>query len=310
MEKSAESAPPSAGFYNFLGWLDVNRKRVAIGAVILAVIGLVAALLIWNNSRQEQEAALALSSVRVPFNPLEAAPPGTAEAFLKVVEQYPGTPSAPQALLRAASIFFANGQYAQAIEQFNRFLSKYGEAPWVPQARYGIAASLDAQGNATEAINRYNEFIRTYPADPATEEARLNVARLYEKSNQPAQAIDVLSKMTNAGPFTAAGAEVQERLRAIYKKHPELAPKPVAMPTPTPGRGNDVPLMLQNVPRTPQPNTPAPTVTPTPVPATPGAPNTPAAPPAINLQPPPTTPATPAAPTPAPATPQPKPAGQ
>jgi tetratricopeptide (TPR) repeat protein len=284
-----QSAPPSAGFYNFLGWLDVNKKRVAIGAAVVVVIGLVAALLIWRNSEQDNEAALALSAVRVPFNPTEAAPPGTAEAFLKVAEQYPSTPSAPQAVLRAATVYFANGQYPQAVEQFNRFLGKYGDTPWVPQARYGIAASLDAQGNAQEAINRYNEFIRTYPSDPAVDEARFNVARLYEKANQPAQAIEVLSRMTNAGPFTATGAEVQERLKSIYKQHPELAPKPVA--TPTPGRGNDVPLMLQNVPRAPQPNTPAPTVTPTPAPATPGAPNAPGTP-AIKLQPPQQTPQT------------------
>lgn len=25
-------APPSAGFYNVVGWLDVNKKRVAVGA--------------------------------------------------------------------------------------------------------------------------------------------------------------------------------------------------------------------------------------------------------------------------------------
>ncbi len=259
-------APPSAAFYNFVGWLDVNKKRVAVGAAIVVFIALVVAVLVWRHSEREGEAARALSAVRVPFNPLDPIPPGTAEAFLKVASDYSGTPAAARAAFSAASVYFVSGQYPQAQQQFNNFLSKHGDTPWVPQARYGLAASVDAQGNVQDAIAKYNDFIRAYPNDPAVDDARLNLARLYEKSNQPTQALDLLNRMTNATPFSATGAEVQDRLKTIYAKYPDLAPKPVA-PAPGPALApRDVPLMLRDVPRTPQPS-------PTPTVPTPAAPN-------------------------------------
>src|SRR4051812_34442868 len=57
-------APPSAGWYNFLGWLDVNKKRVAIGVVVVAAIGAVAGLMFWRAGEREVEAGEALSAVK------------------------------------------------------------------------------------------------------------------------------------------------------------------------------------------------------------------------------------------------------
>ncbi|HMJ90587.1 MAG TPA: tetratricopeptide repeat protein [Candidatus Acidoferrum sp.] len=276
------SAPPSAGFYNFLGWLEANKKRVAIIAAVAAIVGCVIGLLVWRSSEREKEAALALASVRMPLSPIEPVPPGTAEAFLKVAQDYPNTPAAPQAVFRAAMLYFSNGQFVQAQEQFNNFLAKYGDTPWTAQARYGIAACLDAQGKTQEAITKYNEFVRANPGDTAADDARLNLARLYDRANQPTAAIELLSKMTNAGPFTAVGAEVQDRMKALYTKYPDLAPKRAPAPVMrAPTSGGDVPLMLRNVPNTPQP-TPAPGAA-APAPAPGSAPNAPANAPKIIL---------------------------
>ena len=235
-------APPSAGFYDFLGWLDVNKQRLAIAAVIMAFVGLIIGWFVWRSGQREIEAAQALSAVRLPFNPTEPPPPGTAEGFLKVATEFSGTRAAAQAVLRAGSAYFAEGNYAQAQKQFEDFVRQHGDTPWVPQAVFGIAASLDAQGKSPEAISKYNDFLRSYANDPAADQARLNLARLYEASNQPAQAADMLNKVTSAGPMTPMAGEAQERLRALQAKHPELMATNVLsrQPAPAPMRTNAV----------------------------------------------------------------------
>jgi tetratricopeptide (TPR) repeat protein len=226
-------APPSAGWYHFLGWLDVNRKRVIMGAVIVAVIAAAIATAIWYQRQRREEAARAVSSVRLPFDPLQVPDVKIAEEYLKVAKQYDGTAASGHALLKAASIYFANGQFSQAQAQFQRFLKDHGEDDLVPSAQFGVAACLDAQGKSADAIQRYNDFTRAFPNDPAIDEARLALARLYEKSNQPQQAVEILNRMTNAPPFSPIGGEVQDRLKAIYAKNPNLAPVAAPRTPPT-----------------------------------------------------------------------------
>jgi len=232
--------PPSAGFYDFLGWLDVNKKRVAIGAGILAIVGVILGFMVWQSGQQEINAEEALSSVRMPFSPMELPAVGTAEALVKVAEEYPKTLAAPKALLRAGSVYFDTGNFPKAQEQFDKFIRTYGETPWVPQAVYGIAASLDAQGKATEAIAKYNDFLRSYGTDPVADHARLSLARLYEQTKQPALALEALNKIMagaqTAGGMTPAAGEAQEKIRQLYAAHPTLIPSNPApvMPSPAP----------------------------------------------------------------------------
>lgn len=229
--------PPSAGFYDFLGWLDVNKKRVAIGAGAVAVAGLVVGFFVWHNAQEEIDAEQALSSVHMPFSPTELPAPGTAEEFVKVAQEYPKTLAAPKALLRAGTVYFDTGNFAKAQEQFDNFLRNYGDTPWVPQAVYGVAASLDAQGKATEAIAKYNDFLRSYSSDPVADEARLSLARLYEQTKQPALALEALNKVVSgaqAGGMTPAMGEAQEKIKELRVKYPSLVPSnpPAMVPSP------------------------------------------------------------------------------
>ena len=95
------SAPPSAGIYDVLGWFETNKKRVAIGAVAVVIMGLVVGFWVWQNSQQAVEAEEALALVRMPFSPLDPPQPGTADALVQVARQYSDTPAAAKALLRA-----------------------------------------------------------------------------------------------------------------------------------------------------------------------------------------------------------------
>jgi predicted negative regulator of RcsB-dependent stress response len=227
-------APPSAGFYDILGWFETNKKHVAIGAVAVVIVGLVVGFWLWQTSQQSVEAEEALSLVRMPFSPLEAPQPGTADALVKIARDYSDTPAAAKALLRAGTVFFGEGNYTKAREQFDAYLRSPSETPWVPQAVFGVAASLDAENKVPEAIAKYKDFIERYSGDAATDQARLNLARLYEGTGQGQQALEVLSKMM--GPQSGgspSAAEAQERIKGLIAKFPSLMPTN-ANPAPPP----------------------------------------------------------------------------
>jgi tetratricopeptide (TPR) repeat protein len=228
-----ETTQPSAGMYDFLGWFEANKKRIAIGAVIALFAALVLGFLVWRSGQKKIEAELALSAVPVAFTPNEPAKAGTGDALMRVATDYDGTPAASKALVRAGTAYFAEGDFAKAQAAFERFLKEYPEAQWVPQAVFGIAATLEAQNKTTEAIAKYNEFVK-FSSDPAIDQARLNLARLYEQTKQPALALELLKKMTEGvqpGGFSPTISEAQERIREIYANNPSLVPSnPVTSP--------------------------------------------------------------------------------
>src|ERR1051325_4385898 len=84
----------SAGFYEFLAWFEVNKKKVlywAIGVVVLASI-----VSIWNHQRGEKEAEAlrALASIHIKGGPGEEGVFGSSDQYLKIVQNYSGTRAA------------------------------------------------------------------------------------------------------------------------------------------------------------------------------------------------------------------------
>ena len=216
-------APPSAGFYNFLGWLETNKKSVAMLVAGLLVAGTVAGFFAWRSGQRAMEAEEALSAMKAAFSPNDPLTVGTADALVKIAQEYAGTPAAAKAQLRAGTAYFSEGNYAKSQDQFNSYIQKYGDTPWVSQAVFGVAAALDAQKKSPEAITKYTDFIRSFPNDPSVDQARLNLARLYEQTQQPALALDTLNKLTGGGQpgnYSPASAEAEEKKKELLAKNP------------------------------------------------------------------------------------------
>jgi tetratricopeptide (TPR) repeat protein len=261
------NAPQSAGLYDFLGWLETNKKRVAIGAGVAVVVALAIGLFVWQRGERVIKAEEALASVRMPYSPLEIPAAGTADALAKIAADYPGTPAAAKALLRAGTVYFGDGNYAKAREQFDAYLRNFGATAQVKDAVFGLAVCLDAENKSAEAITKYKDFITTYGADPVADMARFNLVRLYEQSNQPQLALEILTKMVGTPapnqPPSQASQEAQAKIRAIYAKNPALMPAPVtAAPTVRPAVQQQ-PLVLkpQDAPSQPTPGQPNPVPT-------------------------------------------------
>jgi tetratricopeptide (TPR) repeat protein len=220
--------------YDFLGWLEVNKKRVAIGGgAVLLLVGLVAAVS-WYKKQGEFRASEALSAIRIPISPAEAVAPDTLEKLEKLAADYSGTAAAARAELIRAGLLYAGARYADAQAAFEKFVRDHPESPWVSEAYYGVAVSLDAQNKTSDAISKYEDFARRFSTDPKIDQARLHLAMLLEAANKPAEAVKEYDKIVKATSFSPAQGEAQERLRALYAKYPHLVPSnpPPISPTP------------------------------------------------------------------------------
>jgi TolA-binding protein len=230
----AESPQQSSAFLNLLGWLEVNKRKVAMGAGIALVAGLVIAYVAYDQSQKEVRASQALSEIRASYNPMQAAPPGLADSYFKVAKDYSGTKAGERAAIMGASALFVDGNYAGAQQRFEQFLKDYPESPWLAQAQFGIAAALDAQKKTTEAVAKYEEVRKRFPSDAVADETKLALGRLYEQQNKPEDAYKLYDELVKANQFSGIGSEAGIRMADLEEKYPQLAktntPPPMVNP--------------------------------------------------------------------------------
>src|SRR5579859_6628857 len=87
-------------------WFETNRKAVLVGTGVVAVVGLIAWVIIWQQQEKQVSAGTALSDVAAMQ--LNGATPRAevAAAYLKVAGSYPGSSAGARALLLAAGSLF------------------------------------------------------------------------------------------------------------------------------------------------------------------------------------------------------------
>jgi TolA-binding protein len=215
------------GMIAFLAWLEAdngrNKKRLAVGAVLLIVVAFAIYVYNYLGEQKELKASAALIELRppppTPSNTNEI--PVPASAYLKVAEQYAGTVAAERATLLAAGALFTEGKYSDAQTQFDRLLKEHPSSVWAADANYGVAASLESQGKRDEALASYNHVVNAYRDSSVATEARMAMARIHEAKNQPAEALKLYDEVSHSGMSMRAQEAFMARSQ-LLKKHPEL----------------------------------------------------------------------------------------
>jgi predicted negative regulator of RcsB-dependent stress response len=268
----------SAKLYEFLAWLELNKKRVV--AVIGAALLLFLVVYIYLHYREQNElaASRALLALRPPPQEGGPAPSTSPTDLLKVASEYGSTSAGERALLLAAGNLYAEGRYADAQKQFELFRQSHSGSPLAPIAAFGIASSLDALDQVDAALGAYQSVVNQFPDDAVAARSRLAMAVLHETKNQNEQAYriyDELSKQAGAGDVVS---EAAQRLEKLQRRFPQLgrtnAPVAAATtrvnPPPTTAASNGVPAATPTAastsnavpstapPAPPEPEAPAP----------------------------------------------------
>lgn len=244
-----------------LAWLEVNKKRLAIGAIVVLVVGFAVYVYNYMGAQKEVNASAAL----IALHPAPAAstnePPVSATSYLKIAEEHSGTAAGERALILAAGAYFTDGKYADAQKEFDTLLKNHPSSKWAADAAYGIAASLESQGKRDEALTAYQRVVTGFGSSSVVNEARMAEARIHEEKNQPAEALKQYDDITRAGAMSMRAQDAMLARSQLLKKHPELdTPKTNAAPTMSvtlPSATSNVPRVIASTNVAPMTNKPA-----------------------------------------------------
>ena len=224
----------SSRFYEFLAWVELNKKNLAIAAGAIVALCFGYFIYQWHSNEQEAAANQALSAIRSTPSSAAMLPEPKAQEYLKVANEFSGTAAGERALLMAAADLYAQGKYQEAQAQFERFLKNHSQSPLTPQAVYGVAACLDALNKVDEALAKYQDIMARYPSEPIAGQAKLAMGRLYEAKNQPELALKTYEDLTKGNVPSVWSAEARTLRETLLQNHPNLVPTNA----PTTGAGN------------------------------------------------------------------------
>ena len=223
----------------FLAWLELNKKRVIVAAAVITVAASSVVIYRWRHTERELQANTALLKAQRVAQRDGAGQRRSAEPFLRVASDFPGTRAAGRSLLLAAEAQYAAGKYAEAAQQFESYLRESSGSSFAPTAAFGVAASLDAQGKTNEAVAAYQGVINDYPGSAVANQAKLVLGGLHEARKDLTQAARLYGELSALGQQSAWGIEAGMRRENLLRQHPELAPTnpPALSPLPTPVAG-------------------------------------------------------------------------
>ncbi len=204
----------------FLLWGDAHKKQLLIGAGAVIVVGLAIAFWFVHKNNVQVDANNALSMV-VSHEATPSSPSPSAEAYLKIADDYAGTDAGERAAVMGASELYAAGKYDEAHGQFQKFMQQYPGSPFAGTAALGIAACADALGQTNDAIAGYKNVTEHYPGPAVSPRARFALSRLEEGQGNAREAENELQTIAKEFPGLM-NAEISERLVELLKAHPEL----------------------------------------------------------------------------------------
>lgn len=220
-------------------WAETRRKQIGMGVVGALVVGFA----VYTNSHlkarhfEKAESAL-ISLARMPASGSEPKPVAASE-YLKVSDEFAGTPASERALLLAAATLFEENKYDAAEKRFSEFLGTYPTSGHVNQARLGVAASQDAQNRYDDALGSYQRLIAAAAGSSEANQAKIAAALIHEQQGQADQALKLYDELIRVEPQLVWNGEASLRRAELLKRHPQLTPAPAAaastLPaTPTP----------------------------------------------------------------------------
>jgi len=224
-------------------WAETRRKQIGFGLAGVLVIGFA----IYTNNhmqaahRRDAETAL-LALTPAPDANGEIKPVAASE-YLKITEEFAGTPASERALLLAAGTLFTENKYEAAEKRFKQFINEYPGSRHTDSARLGVAASQDAQNRIDQAIAGYERLIAASPGSSQANQAKIALALLHEQKGHPDQALKLYDELIRAEPQVVWSSEASLRRAELLKKHPNLTPS-------SPSTANDTGAAL---PATPTP---------------------------------------------------------
>jgi soluble lytic murein transglycosylase len=146
------------------------------------------------------------------------------DVLAEIVEQYPGSTEAPNALYRLGEIFWNQGKNLKALAEFKRLKERYPKSSPIDLADFASARIYESLQRPAEAMQSYQDFPRKHPQSALREQAAWRLAWMHYLQANYSQAHDAFKHIATgigARNYNTAGlfwqARTAERLGRLEK---------------------------------------------------------------------------------------------
>lgn len=157
---------------------------------------------------------------------LENDPAVSTRYFQLIVDQYPMSSVADDALMGLAQYEYARGSYQKSAELYGRLTGEYPQSELAAEASYWSANSRYLNGDIAAAEAAFNQTISTYPSAEKASWALLDLAYIYQQKKDYPTAVEKYRKLIQDYP----GSDV---IGAAYYRYgeclTEIGQKPEAL---------------------------------------------------------------------------------
>jgi TolA-binding protein len=176
----------------------------------------------WYQEQQEDEASRLLSKAYAALKNDQRGSPGKPEEAIKgfqgVIEQFPGTRSAEEALIALGNLEYDSGKMREALGTFDRYLSEFPRGRFRIMAALGKAYAQEATGDIDGAARTLSQHLERDKDDPLTGEAYTSLGRLYEEAKKPEDALRVYEKVIETYPQTRWAQNALQRMSNLRSR--------------------------------------------------------------------------------------------
>jgi tetratricopeptide (TPR) repeat protein len=152
-------------------WALHGKKIILASTAALLVLIACGAYFGWQTFQSTQAEAAYDSATNI-------------EDWQKVVDRFPGSIAAGNALLRIAAQQSSEAHYPEADKTYQRFVREYPKHPFAVNGLMGLATNAEAETKPDQAINYYEEVASKFGTTYLAPMALLNQARLTEGRGQ------------------------------------------------------------------------------------------------------------------------------
>jgi len=205
MPSPATTTPPAnTGFDPLVFWIQ-NKNKILL-LVLLLVVGLGS----WGISEyvrtQNNAAAQELF-----------AKADSADAFRKVIADYPGSTVAGSAYLMLAQKLREEGKFDESSKELHTFIDKYPDHQLISGAWTSIATNEEAQGKLDDALKTYQKVSTAYANSFSAPAALLAQARIMAAKNKPEDARRIYEQVMTQYQENFAAQQAQQELHRLKK---------------------------------------------------------------------------------------------
>lgn len=114
-------------------------------------------------------------------------------------------------LLEKARAMAAAGDFDRALELYEELVDDYPDSYLAPEALFWIGSRMEETGNYADAINRYEDLVDEYPDSDFSPEALFRIGNCLEEEDELLEAFQTYQILLNDYPGKGSLGEILER---------------------------------------------------------------------------------------------------